>query len=116
MELRGNATHVKIGETMSDDLNKLAGGKPFYDLSVIDDDKHKPDYHEKDIEGYDGKWCVWVVTVSGKQGANTTTHDFKEQSEQEIKDIRSGKIMLLDANKVEIPISFILSMFPMPKA
>lgn len=95
-------------------FDDITGNKPFKEVDVIDDDKHKAKYHEDDIKGYPGKWCVWLVGRDGQQGANDTTHDLKEQAEQEIKDIKSGKITVFNAHKNRIPISYILSMFPMP--
>jgi len=44
---------------MEHKINDMVGGKPYAKFDTIDEDL-KPEYHTRDIEGYNGKWIIEI--------------------------------------------------------
>ena len=98
---------------MSDNINDLASGKPFETIDIIDD-KHKPDYHEKDIDDYKGKWTIYGLLRDPKIAAiSPETFEKKADAEKQITVMWAIGITL-NSDILVLPKDIIL-LIPMPK-
>lgn len=69
---------------MEHDLNMIAGGKPFAPPVHINC-RCKPEYHEKDIEGYNGKWKIEILFKNNiLRAISADTYNSEEDAEKVI--------------------------------
>lgn len=98
---------------MENGLNDLAGGKPF-NTSVILDNGYKPNCHEKDIEDYKGEWCIMLITKDKHKGYSRERYNSKEDTQQGIDKLMSGKDTANNIFGGDLDIKDISLIIPMP--